>query len=168
MASLWKTTVAPEDKYPLFYTHIVFKQFQTFFSINTDSGMFFKCCCFSINKLEIGQLDRLLQFQRTQDGRNISGFSLFCRMYDYFTNMLLRCPLLVSKQSFLASFKNLTPNTWLMFILTSVCRFAPFRLIFCFFLVSRTGRLSIKQTSTICKAFRLPLPENLLGGLLSK
>lgn len=33
---------------------------------------------------------------------------------------------------------------------------------------SRTGRLSTNETWTICKAFRLPLPENLLGGLLSK
>ncbi len=34
--------------------------------------------------------------------------------------------------------------------------------------VSRTGRLSTKESRTVCKAFRLPLPENLLGGLLSK
>uniref|UniRef100_A0A665UB15 EF-hand domain-containing family member C2 n=1 Tax=Echeneis naucrates TaxID=173247 RepID=A0A665UB15_ECHNA len=32
----------------------------------------------------------------------------------------------------------------------------------------KTGRLSAKETRTILKAFRLPLPENLLGGLLSK
>ncbi|XP_022623034.1 EF-hand domain-containing family member C2 [Seriola dumerili] len=32
----------------------------------------------------------------------------------------------------------------------------------------KTGRLSAKETRTICKAFRLPLPENLLGGLLDK
>ncbi|XP_038577317.1 EF-hand domain-containing family member C2 [Micropterus salmoides] len=32
----------------------------------------------------------------------------------------------------------------------------------------KTGRLSTKETRTICKAFRLPLPENLLGGLLCK
>ncbi|GLD56572.1 EF-hand domain-containing family member C2 isoform X1 [Lates japonicus] len=32
----------------------------------------------------------------------------------------------------------------------------------------KTSRLSIKETKTLCKAFRLPLPENLLGGLLSK
>nr|XP_033472943.1 EF-hand domain-containing family member C2 [Epinephelus lanceolatus] len=32
----------------------------------------------------------------------------------------------------------------------------------------KTGRLSTKETRTICKAFKLPLPENLLGGLLSK
>uniref|UniRef100_A0A8C4HZ87 EF-hand domain-containing family member C2 n=1 Tax=Dicentrarchus labrax TaxID=13489 RepID=A0A8C4HZ87_DICLA len=32
----------------------------------------------------------------------------------------------------------------------------------------KTGRLSTKETRTICQAFRLPLPENLLGGLLSK
>ncbi|XP_070771058.1 EF-hand domain-containing family member C2 [Enoplosus armatus] len=32
----------------------------------------------------------------------------------------------------------------------------------------KTGRLSTKETRTICKAFQLPLPENLLGGLLSK
>ncbi|XP_031156685.1 EF-hand domain-containing family member C2 [Sander lucioperca] len=31
----------------------------------------------------------------------------------------------------------------------------------------KTGRLSIKETRTICKAFKLPLPETLLGGLLS-
>ncbi|TNN79119.1 EF-hand domain-containing family member C2 [Liparis tanakae] len=34
--------------------------------------------------------------------------------------------------------------------------------------VSRSGRLSTKETRTICKAFHLPLPEKLLGGLLSK
>nr|XP_020442634.1 EF-hand domain-containing family member C2 [Monopterus albus] len=32
----------------------------------------------------------------------------------------------------------------------------------------KTGRLSTKETRTICKAFQLPLPENLLRGLLSK
>uniref|UniRef100_A0A3B5B1C8 EF-hand domain-containing family member C2 n=1 Tax=Stegastes partitus TaxID=144197 RepID=A0A3B5B1C8_9TELE len=32
----------------------------------------------------------------------------------------------------------------------------------------KTGHLSTKDTRTICKAFQLPLPENLLGGLLSK
>ncbi|XP_059198699.1 EF-hand domain-containing family member C2 [Centropristis striata] len=32
----------------------------------------------------------------------------------------------------------------------------------------KTGRLSTKETRTICKAFQLPLPEDLLGGLLSK
>ncbi|XP_076603763.1 EF-hand domain-containing family member C2 [Chaetodon auriga] len=32
----------------------------------------------------------------------------------------------------------------------------------------KTGHLSTKETRTICKAFRLPLPENLLAGLLSK
>ncbi|XP_072253820.1 EF-hand domain-containing family member C2 [Leuresthes tenuis] len=32
----------------------------------------------------------------------------------------------------------------------------------------KTGRLSIKETRTICKAFKIPLPENLLEGLLSK
>ncbi|XP_040913344.1 EF-hand domain-containing family member C2 [Toxotes jaculatrix] len=32
----------------------------------------------------------------------------------------------------------------------------------------KTGRLSAKELRTICKAFRLPLPENLLRGLLSK
>uniref|UniRef100_A0A3Q1EY84 EF-hand domain-containing family member C2 n=1 Tax=Acanthochromis polyacanthus TaxID=80966 RepID=A0A3Q1EY84_9TELE len=30
------------------------------------------------------------------------------------------------------------------------------------------GRLPTKETRTVCKAFQLPLPENLLGGLLSK
>ncbi|XP_047457110.1 EF-hand domain-containing family member C2 [Mugil cephalus] len=32
----------------------------------------------------------------------------------------------------------------------------------------KTGRLSTKETNTICKAFHLPLPKNLLEGLLSK
>ncbi|XP_073330014.1 EF-hand domain-containing family member C2 [Pagrus major] len=32
----------------------------------------------------------------------------------------------------------------------------------------KTGRLSTRETRTIVKAFRLPLPESLLGGLLSK
>ncbi|KAE8299783.1 EF-hand domain-containing family member C2 [Larimichthys crocea] len=32
----------------------------------------------------------------------------------------------------------------------------------------KTGRLSTKETRTVCKAFQLPLPDNLLGGLLSK
>ncbi|XP_029314797.1 EF-hand domain-containing family member C2 [Cottoperca gobio] len=32
----------------------------------------------------------------------------------------------------------------------------------------KTGRLSTKETRTVCKAFQLPLPEKLLGGLLSK
>uniref|UniRef100_A0A8C2Z3N1 EF-hand domain-containing family member C2 n=1 Tax=Cyclopterus lumpus TaxID=8103 RepID=A0A8C2Z3N1_CYCLU len=32
----------------------------------------------------------------------------------------------------------------------------------------KSGRLSTKETRTICKAFHLPLPEKLLGGLLSK
>ncbi|XP_037644734.1 EF-hand domain-containing family member C2 [Sebastes umbrosus] len=32
----------------------------------------------------------------------------------------------------------------------------------------KTGRLSTKETRTICKAFQIPLPENLLGSLLSK
>ncbi|KAM9347414.1 EF-hand domain-containing family member C2 [Symphorus nematophorus] len=32
----------------------------------------------------------------------------------------------------------------------------------------KTGRLSTKETRTICKTFKLPLPEKLLGGLLSK
>ncbi|CAK6967716.1 EF-hand domain-containing family member C2 [Scomber scombrus] len=32
----------------------------------------------------------------------------------------------------------------------------------------KTGRLSTKETRTICKAFQLPLPENLLGCLLRK
>ncbi|XP_067460234.1 EF-hand domain-containing family member C2 [Thunnus thynnus] len=32
----------------------------------------------------------------------------------------------------------------------------------------KTGRLSTKETRTICKAFQLPLPENLLGSLLRK
>ncbi|KAM9709843.1 EF-hand domain-containing family member C2 [Menidia menidia] len=33
---------------------------------------------------------------------------------------------------------------------------------------NRTGRLSTKETRTICKAFKLAVPENLLEGLLSK
>ncbi|KAG7241352.1 hypothetical protein INR49_025718 [Caranx melampygus] len=32
----------------------------------------------------------------------------------------------------------------------------------------KAGRLSTKELRTICKAFRLPLPEDLLGGLLCK
>ncbi|KAK7882331.1 hypothetical protein WMY93_028505 [Mugilogobius chulae] len=32
----------------------------------------------------------------------------------------------------------------------------------------KTGRLSLKETRTICKAFHLPLPENLLTSLLQK
>ncbi|XP_028991577.1 EF-hand domain-containing family member C2 [Betta splendens] len=32
----------------------------------------------------------------------------------------------------------------------------------------RTGRLSIKDTRTICKSFHVPLPENLLGDLFSR
>ncbi|XP_068429374.1 EF-hand domain-containing family member C2 [Clinocottus analis] len=32
----------------------------------------------------------------------------------------------------------------------------------------KTGRLSTKETRTICKAFQLPLPDTLLGGLISK
>lgn len=32
----------------------------------------------------------------------------------------------------------------------------------------KSGRLSTKETRTICKAFHLPLPEKLLGGLLSQ
>ncbi|XP_069389268.1 EF-hand domain-containing family member C2 [Paralichthys olivaceus] len=32
----------------------------------------------------------------------------------------------------------------------------------------KTGRLSTKETRTICKGSRLPVPESLLGGLLSK
>ncbi|CAL9690452.1 unnamed protein product [Knipowitschia caucasica] len=32
----------------------------------------------------------------------------------------------------------------------------------------KTGHLSLKETRTICKAFRLPLPENLLTSLLEK
>ncbi|XP_075960506.1 EF-hand domain-containing family member C2 [Anarhichas minor] len=34
--------------------------------------------------------------------------------------------------------------------------------------LQKTGRLSTKETRTICKGFHLPLPEKLLGGLLSK
>ncbi|XP_042351025.1 EF-hand domain-containing family member C2 [Plectropomus leopardus] len=33
---------------------------------------------------------------------------------------------------------------------------------------NKTGRLSTKETRTICKAFKLPLPEKLLGGLLGR
>uniref|UniRef100_A0A7N6AET4 EF-hand domain-containing family member C2 n=1 Tax=Anabas testudineus TaxID=64144 RepID=A0A7N6AET4_ANATE len=42
------------------------------------------------------------------------------------------------------------------------------KMCLCFLCVSRTGRLSTKEARAICKSFQLPLPETLLGGLLSK